>query len=93
VSSTNFQRLSGIWVVIAAYNERAMIAEVVRPLIASGYSVIVVDDGSRDDTAACARAAGADVLRHVLNRGQGQPRVVATKRVGCHWSELRIQRW
>src|SRR5439155_606038 len=33
--------------------------------------VLVVDDGSTDDTAATARAAGADVLRLTANRGKG----------------------
>jgi glycosyltransferase involved in cell wall biosynthesis len=62
---------AGVWVVVAAYNEAAVIAEVVRPLVASGYRVVVVDDGSGDDTAARARDAGAVALRHVINRGQG----------------------
>lgn len=62
---------AGVWVVVAAYNEAAVIAEVVRPLVVSGYRVVVVDDGSGDDTAARARAAGAIALRHVINRGQG----------------------
>jgi polyprenyl-phospho-N-acetylgalactosaminyl synthase len=34
-------------------------------------NVIVVDDGSRDDTAERAQAASAVVLRHLINRGQG----------------------
>jgi len=62
---------AGVWVVVAAYNEAAVIAEVVRPLVASGYRVVVVDDGSGDGTAARARTAGAVALRHVINRGQG----------------------
>lgn len=59
------------WIVIAAYNEGAVIAGVVRPLIDSGYHVVVVDDGSRDQTALHARHAGATVVRHPINRGQG----------------------
>lgn len=34
-------------------------------------AVLVIDDGSRDGTADCARAAGATVLRHQRNRGKG----------------------
>jgi glycosyltransferase involved in cell wall biosynthesis len=60
-----------VWIVIAAYNEGGVIAGVVRPLVAAGYHVAVVDDGSRDDTASRAHDAGAAVLRHVINRGQG----------------------
>jgi glycosyltransferase involved in cell wall biosynthesis len=64
-------RDGGIWIVIAAYNEGGVIADVVRPLVSDGYQVVVVDDGSRDDTSVRARGAGAAVLRHVINRGQG----------------------
>jgi glycosyltransferase involved in cell wall biosynthesis len=61
----------GTWIVIAAYNEAAVIADVVRALVVEGYRVVVVDDGSRDDTAARAQGAGAVVVRHAINRGQG----------------------
>src|SRR5690349_7050301 len=59
------------WVVIAAFNEGAVIREVVREVVDAGWSVVVVDDGSRDDSAAKAKAGGATVLRHPINRGQG----------------------
>lgn len=59
-------------VVIAAYNESAQIAEVVRGVMGAGYRrVVVVDDGSVDQTSDRAVAAGAVVLRHIINRGQG----------------------
>jgi glycosyltransferase involved in cell wall biosynthesis len=58
-------------VVIAAFNEGKVIRGVVGELVTAGYPVVVVDDGSRDDTAAAARMAGVTVLRHVINRGQG----------------------
>ncbi len=60
-----------IWVVIAAYNEGAVIHDVARGVVRDGWSVVVVDDGSQDDTAARANAAGATVLRHSVNLGQG----------------------
>jgi glycosyltransferase involved in cell wall biosynthesis len=59
------------WVVIAAYNEAAVIETVARSVVDAGWNVVVVDDGSRDDTAARARAGGAKVLRHSINLGQG----------------------
>jgi polyprenyl-phospho-N-acetylgalactosaminyl synthase len=65
------ERLTGVWIVVAAYNEARVIADVVRPLVSEGYAVVVVDDGSIDDTAKLARAAGAALLRHAINRGQG----------------------
>lgn len=60
-----------IAVVIPAYNEEKMIGTVVKDVRACCSHVFVVDDGSSDGTASAAAAAGATVLRHVLNRGQG----------------------
>jgi glycosyltransferase involved in cell wall biosynthesis len=57
--------------VIAAFNEAAVIRSVVGEVAARGYAVVVVDDGSRDDTAASARMPGVSVLRHAINLGQG----------------------
>jgi len=60
-----------IWVVIAAYNEARVIAAVVGDLLRAGYQVVVVDDGSRDATAHVAAQAGAAVVKHPVNLGQG----------------------
>lgn len=59
-----------ILALIPAYNEEDHVAEVVRSTRAY-LPVLVVDDGSRDDTAARAEAAGAEVLRQVPNQGKG----------------------
>ena len=59
------------YVVIAAYNEARVIRGVVAEVVARGYPVVVVDDGSTDDTAGHARIAGVTVVRHAINRGQG----------------------
>ena len=59
-----------LWFVIAAMNEASVIGPVVANAVPHGQ-VVVVDDGSHDDTAEAANAAGAHVLRHLLNRGQG----------------------
>lgn len=58
-------------VVLPAFNEGRVIGEVVRGLRAVHPDVVVIDDGSGDDTAARAREAGAAVARHAVNRGQG----------------------
>jgi len=60
-------------VVIPAFNEAASIATVVRTLAdaAPWAEILVVDDGSEDDTGDQARAAGATVLRHPHNKGNG----------------------
>ena len=60
-------------VVIPAYNEAASIASVVRDLAAAAawHEILVVDDGSADDTGPRAAAAGARVVRHPYNKGNG----------------------
>lgn len=60
-------------ILIPAYNEAARIAEVIAGVraVATDTPVLVVDDGSTDDTAARAEAAGARVVRHAVNRGYG----------------------
>ncbi len=61
-----------LFIVIAAYNEGNGITKVVKSLHAAKYkNVVVVDDGSADDTGAQAAKAGATVLTHNVNRGQG----------------------
>lgn len=62
---------SATWVVVAAYNEGKVIRGVVAEVVRAGWQVVVVDDGSRDNTVAEARAGGAIVVRHVVNLGQG----------------------
>jgi len=59
------------WVVIAAYNESKVIRQVVSEVVAAGWSVVITDDGSKDDTAAAARVPGVAVLKHAVNLGQG----------------------
>jgi glycosyltransferase involved in cell wall biosynthesis len=64
---------SAVSVVIPAYDEAEAIADVVSALASAGpwHEIIVVDDGSRDDTAGRAAAAGAIVVRHPYNKGNG----------------------
>jgi glycosyltransferase involved in cell wall biosynthesis len=66
-----------ICIVIPTYNEAEVIAEVVsgakKALKASAYSgeVVVVNDGSKDNSSAIAKKNGAVIIDHVLNTGQG----------------------
>ncbi len=57
--------------VIPAYNEASQIGEVVSKTAPFVHQVVVVDDGSKDGTAAIARNAGAVVVSHAVNRGLG----------------------
>ncbi len=59
--------------VVPAYNEAATITGVVDALrrSAPGFDVLVIDDGSTDDTSQLARAAGARVVRPPFNLGIG----------------------
>lgn len=60
-------------VVIPAFNEADGIADVVSGLLGSAawHEILVVDDGSTDATSAAAQAAGARVVRHPYNKGNG----------------------
>jgi len=59
------------WVVIPAYRESRVVRGVVEQLHGICPRIVVVDDGSNDETGAEARAGGATLLTHVVNLGQG----------------------
>lgn len=65
------RRIHHPWVVVAAYNEAAVIGNVITGIRRAGYPVVVVDDGSSDRTGELAQLAGAVVVRHPVNLGQG----------------------
>lgn len=58
-------------VVIAAYNEAPVITSVVADIRRASYPAVVVDDGSTDATGEIAARAGAFVVTHPVNLGQG----------------------
>jgi glycosyltransferase involved in cell wall biosynthesis len=72
--------LSRVLAVIPAFNEAGRIGRVIAGLRELGLAVLVVDDGSGDETAQVARAAGAQVLRK-HNGGKG-----SALRAGCIWA-------
>jgi glycosyltransferase involved in cell wall biosynthesis len=75
--------------VIPCFNERATIAALVRAIRSHLPSVIVVDDGSTDQTADLARAAGAAVLSHPRNLGKGaaiRSGFLRAKEQGFEWA-------
>jgi glycosyltransferase involved in cell wall biosynthesis len=62
---------TSVWVVVPAFNEEQTIQEVVLGLRRLCPNVIVVNDCSTDATAVLARAAGAGLVSHPINLGQG----------------------
>lgn len=84
------ERWGGILVCIPAFNEAetlaAVLAEVPAETAGHTVTVLVIDDGSRDGTAAIARAAGAHVVSLPVNSGQGaalQTGYLVAERVGA----------
>ena len=74
--------------IIPAYQAAGQVADVVRGLLDGARQrdcelpILVVDDGSTDQTSIAARQAGAEVLRHDQNRGKGQ-----ALKTGLDWAE------
>jgi glycosyltransferase involved in cell wall biosynthesis len=60
-----------LWIVVPAFKETTRLPRTLKELVPRFPNVVVVDDGSPDDTADAARECGVWVLRHPINRGQG----------------------
>lgn len=74
-------------IIVPALNEQAVLSKVLGTLprkIADidNLEILVVDDGSVDDTSKIARAAGVNVVRHMVNRGLG-----AAIKTGLAWAK------
>lgn len=79
---------SELYVVVPAYNEAPVVGAVINGLRALFPRVILVNDGSTDDTARAAADAGATVLTHPLNLGQGaalQTGIEYARRLGARY--------
>jgi glycosyltransferase involved in cell wall biosynthesis len=76
-----------VTIVIPAFNERESIAAVVSGLRAAGpwHEVMVIDDGSTDGTGAAAQAAGARVVTHPYNKGNGAAVKSAIRAASSAW--------
>ena len=79
---------NSVYVVIPAYNEARVITDVIFEVQAAGdYKIIVIDDGSRDDTfQRAASCPGVVSLRHKINRGKGaatKTGIVAANKLGA----------
>lgn len=72
LNSMNETEKSKVFIVIPAFNEGSVIGDVINGIKNAGYeNILVINDGSRDNTEHAARNAGAEVLSHIINRGQG----------------------
>lgn len=77
--------------VIPCFNEAAAIGPLVTAVRVHVACVIVVDDGSTDDTAKAARTAGAELLLSPANQGKGAALQLGLRRaleLGCTWALL-----
>lgn len=63
--------MDDVWVIVPVFNESATVATVVADLKQRIPNVVCIDDGSTDESGALAAAAGALVIRHPVNLGQG----------------------
>lgn len=76
-----------VTIVVPAFNEGDSIASVVTAMVAaaSWHEVLVIDDGSTDGTAAAAQRAGARVVRHPYNKGNGAAVKTAIRSSTTEW--------
>ena len=70
-----------VCILIPAYNAALTIKDVVQESISLGYPVVVVDDGSQDETVKNIAGQGIVLLQHTVNRGKGQ-----ALRTGFSWA-------
>jgi glycosyltransferase involved in cell wall biosynthesis len=80
--------MADVYIVIPLYNEGTVISDVIAGLLPVFPHVVCIDDGSRDDSAIKARNAGATVIRHPINLGQG-----AALQTGFEWALLHDARY
>src|SRR5688500_12692757 len=62
---------SDVWLVVPVYNEAQVIGDVVRHARQTFPNIVCVDDGSADTSAEQIQQAGAHLVRHPVNLGQG----------------------
>ena len=69
------------YVVLPAYNEGNKIKEIIDEVKVYNKNIVIVDDGSKDETVNQAKNTGAIVLKHIVNLGKG-----AALRTGCDYA-------
>src|SRR3989338_10186296 len=73
--------LMGCFVIIPAYNEQELIGKVIKGAKEYSNNIIVVDDGSKDNTYENAKSSRVIVLKHTVNLGKG-----AALKTGCEYA-------
>jgi glycosyltransferase involved in cell wall biosynthesis len=74
-----------IYIIIPAFNEAERIAQVLKDVKAEGFeNIVVIDDGSKDETGKVAKQEGVLVLSHCINRGPG-----AATQTGLTYAKLQ----
>ena len=74
-------KANDLWIVIRAHNEEKRINEVIQKTKKYAKNIIVVDDGSRDNTYKIAAKLKVTVLKHIINLGKG-----AALKTGCDYA-------
>lgn len=72
---------NSFYVIVPAYNEGKRIDAVIKLIKKYAKNIIVVDDGSKDNTYDIAKRTGVDVLKHIINLGKG-----AALKTGCDYA-------
>lgn len=74
-------KTNNIWAIVPAYNESKHISKVVKKIKRYVDNIVVVDDGSKDNTSEEAEKTGTIVLKHIVNLGKG-----AALKTGCEFA-------
>lgn len=69
-----------IYIVVPAYNESRYIGRFLAKLTSVTKNIVVIDDGSSDDTTKVAKKSGVKVLTHMTNLGKG-----SALKTGCEY--------
>ncbi|KAA0917944.1 glycosyltransferase family 2 protein [Dietzia sp. ANT_WB102] len=60
-----------VWLIVPCFNEGSVIEDVLRSALETFPNIVAVDDGSADNSAVAIHRAGAHLVRHPVNLGQG----------------------
>lgn len=73
--------MKNVWVIIPAYNEAKDIGEVIKKTRRYSKNIVIVDDGSTDNTYDIATKNNVKVVKHIVNLGKG-----AALKTGCEYA-------